>query len=57
MKDFFSRYKFDGDFLLRKVFASVLSAALRKYKEYQFVVIPLSVIDMLTEDLIRLRVW
>lgn len=22
MKDFFSRYKFDGDFLLRKVFAS-----------------------------------
>ncbi len=23
MKDFFSRYKFDGDFLLRKVFASV----------------------------------
>ena len=42
MKDFFSRYKFDGDFLLRKVFASVLSAELRKYKEYQFVVIPLS---------------
>lgn len=42
MKDFFSWYKFDGDFLLRKVFASVLSAELRKYKEYQFVVIPLS---------------
>ena len=42
MKDFFSRYKFDGDFLLRKVFDSVLSAELRKYKEYQFVVIPLS---------------
>ena len=42
MKDFFSRYKFDGDFLLRKVFASVLSAALKKYKEYQFVVLPLS---------------
>lgn len=42
MKDFFSRYKFDGDFLLRKVFASVLSAELKKYKEYQFVVIPLS---------------
>ena len=42
MKDFFSRYKFDGDFLLRKVFASVLSSELRKYKEYQFVVIPLS---------------
>ena len=42
MKDFFSRYKFDGDFLLRKVFASVLSEELKKYKEYRFVVIPLS---------------
>ena len=42
MKNFFSRYKFDGDFLLRKVFASVLSEELKKYKEYQFVVIPLS---------------
>ena len=42
MKDFFSRYKFDGDFLLRKVFTSFLSEELKKYKEYQFVVIPLS---------------
>ena len=42
MKDFFSRYKFDGDFLLRKVFASFLSEELKKYKEYQFVIIPLS---------------
>ena len=42
MKDFFSRYKFDGDFFLRKVFASVLSEELKKYKGYQFVVIPLS---------------
>ncbi len=42
MKDFFSRYKFDGDFLLRKVFASVLAEELKKYKGYQFVVIPLS---------------
>lgn len=42
MKDFFSRYKFDGDFLLRKVFASFLGEELKKYKEYQFVVIPLS---------------
>ena len=42
MKDFFSRYKFDGDFLLRKVFASFLSEELKKYKEYQFIVIPLS---------------
>ena len=42
MKDFFSRYKFDGDFLLRTAFASLLSEELKKYKEYQFVVIPLS---------------
>ena len=42
MKDFFSRYKFDGDFLLRKVFASVLANELKKYRDYEFVVIPLS---------------
>ena len=42
MKDFFSRYKFDGDFLLRKVFAPVLADELKKYKGYHFVVIPLS---------------
>ena len=42
MKDFFSQYKFDGDFLLRKVFASVLAEELKKYRGYQFVVIPLS---------------
>ena len=42
MKDFFSRYKFDGDFLLRKVFASVLAEELKKYRGYQFVIIPLS---------------
>jgi len=42
MKDFFSRYKFDGDFLLRKVFAPVLANKLKKYGDYQFVVIPLS---------------
>lgn len=42
MKDFFSRYKFDGDFILRKVFAPVLAEELKKYRGYQFVVIPLS---------------
>ena len=42
MKDFFSRYKFDGDFLLRKVFAPVLANELKKYRGYEFVVIPLS---------------
>ncbi|VTS73685.1 ComF family protein [Streptococcus australis] len=42
MKDFFSRYKFDGDFLLRKIFAPVLADELKKCGDYQFVVIPLS---------------
>ena len=42
MKEFFSRYKFDGDFLIRKIFARFLAEELKKFKEYQFVVIPLS---------------
>ena len=42
MKDYFSRYKFDGDYLLRKVFAKILRQALQKYSEYQIVIIPLS---------------
>lgn len=42
MKAFFSRYKFDGDFLLRKVFAPVLADELKKYGDYEFVLIPLS---------------
>ncbi len=42
MKDFFSRYKFEGDFLLRKVFTKILLQELKRYKGYQFVLIPLS---------------
>ena len=42
MKDFFNRYKFDGDYMLRKVFATILSENLKKYKGYDFVLIPLS---------------
>ena len=42
MKDFFSQYKFDGDFLLRKVFTPVLADELKKYGDYEFVLIPLS---------------
>ena len=42
MKDFFSRYKFDGDYILRKVFASILRDSLINYKDYQFLLIPLS---------------
>ena len=47
MKDFFSRYKFDGDFLLRKIFAPVLAEELKKYRDYQLVVIPLSPVRLL----------
>ena len=42
MKDYFSRYKFDGDYILRKIFASILKDRLRKYKEFQILLIPLS---------------
>ena len=42
MKDFFSRYKFDGDYMLRKVFASILKEFLINYKDYHFLLIPLS---------------
>ena len=42
MKEYFSRYKFDGDYMLRKVFATILSENLKKYKGYDFVLIPLS---------------
>ncbi|MEX2784429.1 ComF family protein [Streptococcus sp. H49] len=42
MKDYFSRYKFQGDYLLRKVFASELKACLNRYKHYSIVPVPLS---------------
>lgn len=42
MKDFFRRYKFQGDYLLRKVFAPVLKKELHNYKDYKVAVIPLS---------------
>ena len=42
MKDFFNRYKFDGDYMLRKVFETILSENLKKYKGYDFILIPLS---------------
>ena len=42
MKDFFNRYKFDGDYILRKVFAMILKENLKKYKDYHFILIPLS---------------
>lgn len=42
MKDFFNRYKFDGDYILRKVFSMILNENLKKYKGYGFVLIPLS---------------
>lgn len=42
MKDFFSKYKFQGDYLLRFVFAEVLKKCLRNFKEYTLVPIPVS---------------
>lgn len=42
MRDFFSRYKFDGDYILRKIFATILRDFLIKYKDYHFILIPLS---------------
>ena len=42
MKDFFSRYKFDGDYILRKIFATILRNFLIKYKDYHFILIPIS---------------
>ena len=42
MKEYFSRYKFDGDYLLRKVFSEILQKELKKYKDYQIVIVPLS---------------
>lgn len=42
MKAFFNRYKFDGDYILRKVFAMILKENLKKYKDYHFILIPLS---------------
>lgn len=42
MKNYFSRYKFDGDYLLRKVFGSALRKALKIYRGYTLVPIPVS---------------
>ena len=42
MKAFFNRYKFDGDYILRKVFSMILNENLKKYKDYHFILIPLS---------------
>lgn len=42
MSDYFSCYKFQGDYLLRKVFAKELREALKKYQNYTIVPIPLS---------------
>ncbi len=41
MKDFFNRYKFNGDYILRKAFAMILNENLKKYKDYHFICIPL----------------
>ncbi|WP_236683024.1 MULTISPECIES: hypothetical protein [unclassified Streptococcus] len=42
MADYFSRYKIQGDYLLRKVFARPLKSYLKKYSDYTIVPIPIS---------------
>ncbi|MFC3931734.1 phosphoribosyltransferase family protein [Streptococcus dentapri] len=42
MKNYFSSYKFQGDYLLRKIFSSLIKNELKKYKDYTIVPIPLS---------------
>lgn len=43
MKDFFSQYKFQGDYALYSVFAAVLQKELKVYRDYALVPIPVSV--------------
>lgn len=42
MKDYFSRFKFQGDYLLAGLFSSDLRQCLKTYKDYTIVPIPLS---------------
>ena len=42
MKDYFKRYKFEGDRLLGMVFASDIKKALKKYKNYTIIPTPIS---------------
>ena len=42
MKDYFSRYKFQGDYLLRNVFALRLRKELKNFQSYTILSIPLS---------------
>ena len=42
MKEYFQRYKFQGDQLLACLFAEEMKAELKKYKGYTIVPIPLS---------------
>lgn len=42
MAQYFSRYKFQGDYVLRNVFASPLKIHLKKYVDYTIVPIPIS---------------
>lgn len=42
MREYFMKYKFQGDYLLAKVFARELAQALSAYNDYTFVPIPVS---------------
>lgn len=41
MKEFFSTYKFEGDYELRKVFSDIVKKQLKKYRGYTLVPVPL----------------
>lgn len=42
MKSYFSAYKFQGDYLLSKIFANEFRKALKKYKDYTILPVPIS---------------
>lgn len=42
MKEYFSKYKFQGDIVLSQVFAEELKQVLKEYKDYTVVPVPLS---------------
>lgn len=53
MKDFFSQYKFQGDYTLYSVFTEVLQKELKGYSDYTLVPIPVSAKKYQTRGLIK----
>lgn len=57
MKDYFKRYKFEGDRLLGMVFACDIKKALKKYKSYTIIPTPISHEKGRKEDSIKYRLY